>query len=585
MQKYFREHRWQRNVRLLLMCALLVLLMIAMVPTASFNWYSKRNLVQLDGPSDSRGLVPDNWLVTYSTLAKSAAQPVSPALCYFDVSTANDLYRWADPCPWGDLTPVRPPRLTAAAAWIIRRVIIDEKANLFKNFRGEAGSGDSSSPSLDFESTLEPYCDLHTPLSGTASFQAAILGMASMAILFSWNAVRLFGFSSSFFRRRIRNPISRYSRRGIEKESDRAMRMFPTTGHRPDLAESLVTTPLLAAHLTGRLILDLYTSKLTKVGQLRGQTPLNTGGNIADLLQHQVLLLIFAFVQGCIRLYPARDPYFHRVQHEGWTFGQILAVLAPLSPLALVVLEVFRGRSCAWHTSSNQPAHPTHAAIITQKDHPSHDHGTKLRAINDGNLEAKATGIDARKLRNADDQGEGSIGPDSAMSLLDSPEYRSSKWMSIAVWFLVVTVTLFASAELIYIYGGYSDVRRLSLFLMFAFGTLPAYCAPWVLVGLSIRSETASYASGYRHGTRFITWLSKASRLMMITAALGPLCFIVSTMLDVLAPQRPSPLGTPDRPWAVHVFFGSYWAIVLYLIENIMINFIMFMKLRLRRQV
>lgn len=119
MQKYFREHRWQRNVRLLLMCVLLVLLMIAMLPMASFNWYSKRSLVQLTGPSDTRGFVPDDWLVTYFKLARSAAQPVSPALCYFDVSSADDLYHSADPCLWSDFTPVRPPRLTAAATTII----------------------------------------------------------------------------------------------------------------------------------------------------------------------------------------------------------------------------------------------------------------------------------------------------------------------------------------------------------------------------------------------------------------------------------------------------------------------------------
>ncbi|KAI7783540.1 hypothetical protein LA080_011669 [Diaporthe eres] len=475
MRKYFREHRWQRNVRLLLMCALLVLLMIAMVPTASFNWYSKRSLVQLEGPSDSRGLVPDNWLVHYSTLAKSAAQPVSPALCYFDISTANDLYSEADPCPWGDFTPVRPPRLTAAATWIIRRFIRDEKASLFASFREETG--------LDLVSTLEQYCDLHTPLFGTVSFQAAVLGMASMAILSSWNAVRLFGFPSSFFRRHIRNPISRYSRRGIGKESGRAMHWFPATGHKPDLAESLVTTPLLAMHLIGRLMVNLYTAKLTKV-----------------------LLLIFTFVQGCIRLYPAHDPYFHRVQHEGWTFGQILAALSPLSPLALVVHEVLNGGRRAWHTSSNQPAaNPTPATVTTQTDNLSHDSGIGLREMNNGHTEGNVTGPNTGQIRNADDQGEGNIDPDGATSVLDSPEHRSSIWMSIAVWFAVVTVTLLASAELVYIYGGYSDIRRLSILLMLVFGTLPTYCAPWVLVGLSIRSEAAHYASGYHHGSRFIT--------------------------------------------------------------------------------
>lgn len=273
MQKYFREHRWQRNVRLLLMWALLVSLMVAMIPTAFFNWYSKRNLIQLDGPSDSHGLVPDNWLVTYSTLARSAAQPVSPTLCYFDVSRANDLYLSADPCRWGDFTPVRPPRLTAAATFIIRTVIMHEYFNI-STINGDVPRLRRDLPdsgTLGFYFDREQYCDLHTPLSETVSFQAAVLGMASMAMLSSWNAARLIGFPSSFFRRHISNPISRYSRRSIEKETRWAMRLFPTTGRRPDLAESLVTTPLLAFHLTGRLMVNMYTSKLTKVGQLQGR--------------------------------------------------------------------------------------------------------------------------------------------------------------------------------------------------------------------------------------------------------------------------------------------------------------------------
>lgn len=291
--------------------------------------------------------------------------------------------------------------------------------------------------------------------------------------------------------------------------------------------------------------------------------------------------MTFAFVQGCIRLYPAHDPYFHRVQHQGWTFGQILAVLAPLSPLALVVNEVLNGGSRAWHASSNRPAHPTRATEVTQTDNPSQDSSIGLRKVNDRHSEANVTEPDARHIRNAKDKGEGSIAPDGATSLLDSPEHRSSTWMSIAVWFLVATVTLLASAELVYIYGGYSDFQRLSILLMLVFGTLPAYCYPLVLVGLSTRSETAHYASGYRHGSRFITWISKASRLTMMTATLGPLVVIVFTLLDILAP---SPLGTPDRPWASYLFFGSYWAIGLYLIESTVINFIVLIKRKLRRQ-
>lgn len=282
MQKYFQERRWQRTVRLLLMYALLISLIIAMLPTVSFNWYTKRFSVYVDGPPDDKGLIPQEWLVTYSTFEKSAAQPGSPTLCYFDISSADDLYRSADSCRWGDLTPVKPPRLTANAAWLIRRVISYDRADLYENtgdvYRlsrlasDEAGVGNSSSAPLDVDSRLEQYCDLHTPFFKTASFHAALLGMAGMAMLSSMNTIRLFASSSGLVRRRIRNSISRYSRRVIEKTSKWATRTFPSTNHRPDLVEGSVTTPLLAVHLTGRLILDMFTSDLAKVGQLKRHT-------------------------------------------------------------------------------------------------------------------------------------------------------------------------------------------------------------------------------------------------------------------------------------------------------------------------
>lgn len=232
MQTYFQEHRWQRNVRLLLMCALLVLLIIAMLPTAFFNWYSKRTQILLTGPLDSRDSVPGNWQVTYFTLAKSAAQPVSPALCYFDMSSANHLYRSADPCRWSDFTQVRPPRLTAAATIVMRRTIMYENADLstingdMPRLPGNKTDPDSSSnDSLNIDSRREQYCDLHTSLFETVAFQAAMLGIANIAILSLWNAIRLFASSSAFFRRRIRNPMSRYSRRAIENTSRRAARV------------------------------------------------------------------------------------------------------------------------------------------------------------------------------------------------------------------------------------------------------------------------------------------------------------------------------------------------------------------------
>lgn len=563
LQEYFREHRWQRNVRLLLMCTLLVLLIIAMLPTAFFNWYSKRTQILLIGPSDSRDFVPEDWLVTYFTLAKSAAQPVSPALCYFNLSSANSLYRSADPCRWSDFTPLRPPRLTAAATVIIRRAITYQYTSLsattgdMSRLPGEAGLDHSPSPSSDIDARREQYCDFHTQPFGTFSFQSAVFGMLSLVVLSLWNAARLFSLPSAFFRRRIRNPISRYSRLLIENASRRATH---------------VTTPLLALHLTGRLVLDMFTSKLAKVSSLIRQSLSEIRRNNSKLIQHQVLLLIFAFVQGCIRLYPAHDPYFHIVQREGWTFGQILAVLSPLSPLALVVHELFNGGSRAWHASSNQPEHMTTAAVITQTDDPSHTPGIELRAVNDGNVEANGSGLDRRQVRTGSDQGEGSSGPAGATSLLDSPEYRSSKWMSIKVWILVITVTHLAYTELIHIDMAHSDPESLPRLIFGLFATFAATSYAWVLMGLSIWSRSANYNSGYHHDSRLTTSAARPDTfhlMMMLPAAFTSLGFMLLSFLNALFFQGRSPLNTPPR--TSHLFGGSDWATWICVLEVIAI--------------
>lgn len=591
MQKYFREHRWQRNARLSLMCALLVLLIIAMLPTAYFNWYSKRYLLTLKGEG-FKYFNGSDFLVTYFSLASSAAQPVSPTLCYFDVSRANILHLAADSCRWGGLTPIEPPWLAFRHASRITALLLsgmrnnDTDANIAEMLRLARLPRDEADLGLWPMGLSSYHCDFDTPLSRTAAFQASVLGMASMAILSSWNAAGLFAFRSAFLRRRIRKPLSRCSRRVIKKISTRAARTFPTTGHRPDLAEGIVTTPLLALHMTIRLFLDMLTSKLAKVGQLKGHTLFGCRGRTANLLHHQVLLLIFAFVQGCIRLYPAHDPYFHIIQHEGWTFGQILAVLFPLSPLALVVNELFNGGNGAWHTSSKLPENLTPAIVITQIDNPSHDRGIELRTLNDGHSEANnRTDLNSRQTQNVNDQGEDSVEPVGATSILDSLEYRSSKWMSIAVWLLVITVTLHAASQLIYIYVGHSEPERLSLLVFVALATLPASCYAWALMGLSIWSETSHYNLGYRHGSRLIKLLTtpNASQFMMLTAFLGPLGVILLTLLEVLAYQRPS-LDLPSRKWAWYLLFGCYGAITAYFTESIEINLIVLTKSRFRRQ-
>lgn len=310
------------------MCTQLVLLIVALLPTAFFNWYSERATAQLEGPPGFKGLVPFDWHIAYPMLAKSAAQPVSPALCYFDVSSANDLYRSADPCRWGDFTPVDPPELSLTAASILRHVLKHENSELM-----EFGDLRLDSPPrflLDAYPRIEQYCDLHTPLSGTDSFQAAATSAASLVILLAWNARKLFGFPPAVLKRHIRSPASGSSRRAIDNISRMAMQIFPKTGHKPDLVEGVVTTPLLAWHLTCRLMLDMLTSKLAKVGQHEGHGILGASKKNADWLRYFFSSLHLSkgalhFIQHTT---PISTGFKAKVGHsaKSWLFSFLLAL-------------------------------------------------------------------------------------------------------------------------------------------------------------------------------------------------------------------------------------------------------------------
>lgn len=251
MQRYFQEHRWQRNVRFALTTALLLLLFIAMVPTAFFNWYSKRS---------SLSIFHDN-IACYS-LSKSAAQPSSPASCYFDISNAKRLFSSAEPCQIGGFNPDRP-------SWFNETYVQDMNDIVFLS---DAHAGRIKDYSPEFIAYTRSVCDIHAKPFETAAFQAVLIETGTLSLLFLWNASRLFGVQFMWFGTRARTTISRYSRRSIRNISTWAERAMPTTGEKPEPWEVLVELPLLSLHLTGRLALDWASSALAKVSHIFNQT-------------------------------------------------------------------------------------------------------------------------------------------------------------------------------------------------------------------------------------------------------------------------------------------------------------------------
>lgn len=75
LRKYLRSHPKERNWRLLCMAILLILLLVAEIPTAFFNWASAL----------------DEWEV-------SAANATSHARCFFDMQIANERLHLAARC-------------------------------------------------------------------------------------------------------------------------------------------------------------------------------------------------------------------------------------------------------------------------------------------------------------------------------------------------------------------------------------------------------------------------------------------------------------------------------------------------------
>lgn len=74
IRNLLRCHPFERIVRFIAMFILLLILIVAYIPTGMFNWHSADSL-----PKEHR----ENWL-----MVAQSARPDSPAICFFDYGTA-----------------------------------------------------------------------------------------------------------------------------------------------------------------------------------------------------------------------------------------------------------------------------------------------------------------------------------------------------------------------------------------------------------------------------------------------------------------------------------------------------------------
>lgn len=162
----FQQLPTLRIIRVVLMFALMMLLVVALVPTEFFNWDA----------FDIEGLEP------------TAAVPQSPALCYFNMTMARAL--WESKCM---------PHYTG---W--------------------------RSPDPPVCKILSPGKELLSSLHQATSFESMVVAVSTVVFEFTTRCFKLMPTLARAFERHVREPVSRAVKRRLISMSHRASDWSPT---------------------------------------------------------------------------------------------------------------------------------------------------------------------------------------------------------------------------------------------------------------------------------------------------------------------------------------------------------------------
>ncbi|TRX90600.1 hypothetical protein FHL15_008573 [Xylaria flabelliformis] len=421
---YFRKHRWQRNCRLILMATLLILLLVSMTPIAYFNWYHKRFVVamrDLDG----------ELLVQITVLGKSAAQPSMPAVCFFNLSRATSLFKEADPCPFSDI--------------VIGDIGVHVRDNVYIP---------NGTPEEVYKQKMrELLCNHNATLLGTAALQSTIVGAVATGTNFLARVASLMDGPSDLFKCYIRQPLGRKCRCMINQISAAENCLLGRVLGKESWG-LVVVNPLVALYLYGQLTLDFVTSEACSI-----------------------CLLLFYATLGTIRVFATYTPQCQHIHDDGWTFGQILAVILLLSPLMFVVLELFHGGSETWAQVHDR------SEPLTQELLNAGQTGIEL-----GSISTNSTQPQQADTRETLASGQPTRRPSSGRqetNLFDESHTRPENWREPAAWAFLSLVILFMSEASQYMLVSFNTPGTLSQFFALTALTFPVHCYLIILLGLS----------------------------------------------------------------------------------------------------
>ncbi|KAH7029514.1 uncharacterized protein B0I36DRAFT_411471 [Microdochium trichocladiopsis] len=250
-----------RCFRVVLMFALLVLLVVALVPTAFFNW-------------DAFGVTSP----VKDVVVPTAAVPQSPARCYFSMGRAQSL--WNVGC-----------------------------AAQYTGWR---------SPDPPFCKVFPEKTDIQ-PVHKASSFEAMVVAVMMLVVGFATRCVKLFPSFAGTLRRRVREPLSKSTRRillGLTSEIDGTEeKPILSPGFPAQLWTDLVVLPCVGFFLGARWTVNLFNSTL-----------------------FEVFWIAITIVWGFFKIYAIRATKMQTPEsaseENAWTFGQAMS----LSLFALQVL-------------------------------------------------------------------------------------------------------------------------------------------------------------------------------------------------------------------------------------------------------
>jgi hypothetical protein len=283
LRGYLRKHPRERLWRFCLMTVLVVMMVVALVPTVFFNWNEPQCF------STSGYYLSEDAMTCLN--CSSAAYPAAPARCFYDYATTINLRDTPSLC--------------------------------------------QRSPYASSQPDIEPV-----DLAGSTALQSAIVSIVVLVLSYTLRAIRLFEVLSSILQHQVRSSLARVCRNGVAVviSWELPCRMLGGT-----LWSLMVLRPVLAFYIFGRLLIGFLFSTFADVCTSPLLSLLAPCDDCGLIVATQICWLVISASIGTIRL--LRSIGLDDEGEKVWTFGQVMSIFLLLGPILMLAMGLVHPES------------------------------------------------------------------------------------------------------------------------------------------------------------------------------------------------------------------------------------------------